>query len=89
MIFQADLALATNEPPLSVASAKTAGVAKACFQKITASERKPMVPNYSSSTNRSPVSTCSPAATWTLETIPSCSELIVVSIFIASSVNSF
>ena len=40
MIFLAVLALATDEPPLSVASAKTAGVAKACFQEITASERK-------------------------------------------------
>ena len=31
-IFLAVLALATDEPPLSVASAKTAGVAKICFQ---------------------------------------------------------
>ena len=36
VIFPAVLALATDEPPLSVASAKTAGVAKACFHKITA-----------------------------------------------------
>ena len=31
-IFLAALALATDEPPVSVASAKTAGVAEACFQ---------------------------------------------------------
>ena len=36
VIFLAVLALATDEPPLSVASAKTA--AKACLQKITADE---------------------------------------------------
>ena len=38
-IFPAVLALATDEPPLSVASAKTPGVAKAYFQKIIAQER--------------------------------------------------
>ena len=40
LIFLAALALATDEPPLSVASAKAAGIAGACFHKITASERK-------------------------------------------------
>ena len=46
VIFLAVLALATDEPPLSVASAKTAGVAKACFQKITASEKKAAIRGY-------------------------------------------
>ena len=39
MIFLAVLALATDEPPLSGASAQTAGIIWPCFQKITASER--------------------------------------------------